>query len=73
VYELYFPELLKKHNCEIIKHLGELPALKESMSDDEKLKICKEVFHRLNDKSHPVRNNLYYMHSIPEIRIIEQK
>ena len=73
VYEIYFPELLKKHNREIIKHLGELPELKEGMSDDEKLKICKAVFNRLDDKSHPVRNNLFYMNSIPEIRIIEGK
>ena len=73
VYELYFPELLKKHNREIIKHLGELPELKEGMSDDEKMKICKAVFNRLDDKSHPVRNNLFYMNSIPEIRIIEGK
>jgi len=73
VYELYFPDLLKKHNREIIKHLGELPEFTDSMSDEQKMKICKKVFDRLNDKEHPVRVNLFYMNSIPEIAIIEGK
>ena len=73
VYELYFPELLKKHNREIIKHLGELPEFTDGMSDEHKMKICKKVFDRLNDKEHPVRINLFYMNSIPEIAIIEGK
>jgi hypothetical protein len=73
VYELYFPELLKKHNREIIKHLGELPEFTDSMSDEQKMNICKKVFDRLNDKEHPVKVNLFYMSSIPEIAIIEGK
>jgi len=72
VYELYFPELLKKHNCEIIKHLGELPEFTDGMSDEEKMKICKKVFERLNEAAHPVRINLDKMkEEISEIRIIE--
>ena len=72
VYELYFPELLKKHNREIIKHLGELPEYTDSMSDEQKMKICKKVFDRLNDKEHPARVNLEKMkEEIKEIRIIE--
>jgi len=71
VYELYFPELLKKHNCEIIQHLGELPEFTDNMSDEQKMKICQEVFHRLHDKEHLVKINLLRMKSIPEIRIIE--
>lgn len=72
VYELYFPELLKKHNREIIRHLGELPEFTDSMSDEQKMKICKMVFDRLNDKEHPVRINLEKMkEEIKEIRIIE--
>ncbi len=73
VYELYFPELLKKHNREIIKHLGELPEFTDKMSDEKKMNICKEVFNRLNEKEHSVRINLFYMNSIPEIAIIEGK
>ncbi|MDK2841469.1 MAG: adenine-specific DNA-methyltransferase [Anaerophaga sp.] len=72
VYELYFPELLKKHNREIIQHLGELPEFTEGMNDEQKMNICKKVFDRLNDKEHPVRINLEKMkEEIPEIRIIE--
>jgi len=72
VYELYFPELLKKHNREIIKHLGELPEFTDGMSDEQKMKICKKVFDRLNDAAHPVRVNLGKMkEEIKEIRIIE--
>lgn len=73
VYELYFPELLQKHNREIIKYLGELPEFTDNMTDEQKMKICKKVFDRLNVKEHPVRINLFYMNSIPEIRIIEGK
>ncbi len=72
VYELYFPELLKKHNREIIKHLGELPELTDGMSDEQKMDICKKVFDRLYAKEHPVRVNLEKMkEEIKEIRIIE--
>jgi len=72
VYELYFPELLKKRNREIIKYLGELPEFTEDMSDEQKMQICKKVFDRLNDKEHPVRVNLEKMkEEIKEIRIIE--
>lgn len=72
VYELYFPELLKKHNREIIQHLGELPEFIDGMHDEQKMKICKKVFARLNDKEHPVKINLDKMkEEIPEIAIIE--
>jgi hypothetical protein len=72
VYELYFPELIKKHNCEIIEHLGELPELTEEMSDEQKMEISKEAFDRLNDDNHPVKINLKKMkEEIQEIRIIE--
>ena len=73
VYELYFPELIKKHKREIIQHLGELPEFTDKMSDEQKMKICKTVFNRLNDREHAVRVNLFYMSSIPEIAIIEGK
>ena len=73
VYELYFPELLKKHKRQIISHLGELPEFSDNMTDNHKMAICKQVFARLNYKGHPVRNNLFYLDSIPEIAIIEGK
>ena len=73
VYELYFPELIQKHKREIIQHLGELPELTDKMNDEKKIQIIRTGFERLNQKEHPVRVNLFYMDSIPEIRIIEGK
>lgn len=73
VYELYFPELIKKYKREIIQHLGELPEFTDKMSDEQKMKICKTVFNRFNEREHLVRVNLFYMNSIPEIAIIEGK
>ena len=73
VYDLYFPGLLKQHNRDIIQHIGKLPAFEKDMSDADKMEICQSVFKRLDDKSHPVRNNLFYMDSIPEIALIEGK
>ena len=73
VYELYFPDLLKKHNREIIKHMGELPEIMDYMNDEQKLSIIMKVFNRLNETEHPVRRNLFFMNSIPEIAIIEGK
>lgn len=71
VYELYFPELIKKHKREIIQHLGELPEFTDKMSNEQKMNICKKVFNRLYDREHPVRVNLEGMKQIPEIRMIE--
>ena len=71
VYELYFPELLRQHNRRIIEHLGELPALEDDRSDKEKMEIITKVYDRLNHKEHPVRNNLFYMKNIEEIKIME--
>jgi len=73
VYELYFPELIQKHNREIIQHLGELPEFTDNMSDEQKMIICQTVYNRLNESEHPVRVNLLQMNSIPEIAIIEGK
>jgi adenine-specific DNA-methyltransferase len=71
VYELYFPNLLKEHNRNIIEYLGELPEFTDSTSNNEKEKIINTVFKRLDDKDHPVRNNLFYMRNIEEIATIE--
>jgi adenine-specific DNA-methyltransferase len=73
VYELYFPDLLKQHDRQIIKHLHVLPELKTARSNKEKLMICREVFQTLNDKTHAVRNNIFYLNSIPQIAMIEDQ
>lgn len=73
IYELYFKELLEKHKRDIIKYIDEIPQINDNMSAKNKMKIIKDVFDKLNEKNHPVRINLFYMDSIPEIRIIEGK
>lgn len=71
VYETYFPDLLKKFNREISINIGELKPILNKMSSEEKDKIIDLEFNRLDDKTHPVRNNLYYLKSIEEIATIE--
>lgn len=73
VYELYFPELLQKNKRTVIEHIGELPAFTENTADSLKQEIIDAVFKRLDNKKHPVRNNLFYMSNIEEIAIIEGK
>lgn len=73
VYEIYFKEKIQKADREIIKHLGKLKPITKEMTYEEKLKIIKSEFERLYDKNHPVRNNLFYMDTIEEVRIIEGK
>lgn len=71
VYELYFPELLQKHQRTITEHLGELPSLTHLREESEQINVVETVFNRLNDKTHPVRNNLFFMKNIKEIALIE--
>ena len=72
VYELYFSEELKTANKEILKHLGNLKPITDSMSPEEKLAIIQSEFERLYDPNHPVRNNLETLDSIEEVRIIKE-
>lgn len=72
IYELYFPAELKSANKEIIKHLGNLKPINDSMSDEEKLAVIQSEFERLYDPNHPVRNNLETLDSIEEVRIIKE-
>lgn len=73
IYDLYFNEILKQHDREIIKHLEQLPTINDNINSSQNLDIVKSVFDRFNDNNHPIRNNLFYLDSIPEIRMIEGK
>ena len=73
VYELYFKEEIKKANCEIIKHLDNLPCITDKMSNKQKEEIVNKVYTELSDKNHPVCKNLKKMKKeVEEVRIIEQ-
>jgi hypothetical protein len=71
VFELYFEELLKKENIEIIKYLNNLINISNT-PDKEKLKIIKETFDKLNNPKHPLKNNLLNLDKIPEIKVIKE-
>lgn len=70
-YELYFEEILKKSEKDILKHLTNLKDINNYKTDEEKLNVITNEFNILDDIKHPVRNNLFFMDSIEEIRIIE--
>jgi hypothetical protein len=66
VYELYFPEALKQANMTLFEYLGNLPMLQEG----EEESIIEVVFQRLVHKEHPMRNNLFYLQTIKEVKTI---
>ncbi|HPH17570.1 MAG TPA: TaqI-like C-terminal specificity domain-containing protein [Haliscomenobacter sp.] len=66
VYELYLPEQLQEAKLSIFEHLGMLPPLEKGHEAD----IIEAVFQRLFDKTHKVRNALFYLRIIPEVRLI---
>lgn len=71
VYELYFPELLKNNNRDILQYLQDIQPI-DNYSSDEKIKeIIDSEFKRLDDNKHPVKNNLFFMKNLEEIEIIE--
>ncbi len=73
VYELYFPEIFQENNCMVVDHLGELSPLTENMNGEERQRLISSVFDRLNDKEHPVFNNLMMMNSLYPVSTIEAK
>ena len=71
VFELYFKDEIKKAGRDILKYLTELQPIIDDMSDEQKMQVITKTFNELYDKNHPVRQNLYYMDTIEEIRIIK--
>lgn len=70
VFELYFPEKLKKVGKDILQHLGNQVPLTKDMSEERRLAVILSEFERLYDPNHPVRNNLETLDSVEEVRII---
>ena len=71
VYELYFPDEVKKAKKERKAHLGNLTSLSDHMTDQEKLDFIQEEFNRLYDPNHPVRNHIETLDRIPLVRTIQ--
>ncbi|MFH2108540.1 MAG: N-6 DNA methylase [Chrysiogenia bacterium] len=71
VFELYFPGKIKAANAEVLKHLTNLPELKDDWSDEQKMKIIKKVNQELSNPKHPVSIAMEKQKNVPEVRIIE--
>jgi hypothetical protein len=70
IYEIYFEESLHKSNKYIIKYLSDLPRLTHNSAED--FQVIVNEFNRLSLKDNPVQQNLYYLDSIDEIRLIKE-
>ncbi|MFA4909974.1 MAG: hypothetical protein WC649_02835 [Desulfobacteria bacterium] len=71
VYELYLPDEIKAAGCEVMKHLGNLPELKDGWSNEQKRQTIEKVYRELSDPGHPVSMAMEKMKTVPEVRIIE--
>lgn len=70
VYELYLPDEIKAGGAEVLKHLGNLPELKEGQ-EEKNLKTIEKVFKELSDPKHPIGAALLKLLTIEEVNIIE--
>jgi hypothetical protein len=70
VYELYLPEEIKAAGAEVLKHLCNLPELKEGQ-DEKNLKTIEKVYKELSDPKHPISAALLKLLTIEEVNIIE--
>ena len=72
IFQAYFEEEIKKANKEVVKNLGSLKKVDDTMSDEKILSIIQSEFNRLYDPNHPVRNNIETLDSVEEVRIIKE-
>ena len=70
VYELYLPAEIKVGGAEVLKHLNNLPELKEGL-DEQNLKTIEKVYKELSDPKHPISAALLKLLTIEEVNIIE--
>ena len=70
IYELYLPEEIKAGGAEVLKHLGNLPELKEGQ-DEKNLRTIEKVYKELSDPKHPISAALLKLLTIEEVNIIE--
>ena len=70
VYELYFKDLLMEVKRDVLRHIIPLPALPSDKNVSIKDNFIKEIYQKIFNKEHPIRNALFYMNSIEEIKEI---
>lgn len=74
VYELYLPEAIQNANCEVLKHLNNLPGLRDGEDEEttkKNLKTIEKIYAALSDLKHPVSIALQKMQEVEEVKIIE--
>jgi len=73
VYELFFPDKFEKKGWSIINNIIDLENIVDLTSNNDKLKIIKYKFDKLYDSKNTIRNIIFYLDSIEEIRKIEKR
>lgn len=70
VMELYLSKELHEHDTYFMRHLlsENLPNIDTIKGD--KIQTLREIFNRLFDKNHPIRVGIFFLDSIPVVRII---
>jgi hypothetical protein len=70
IMELYLPEELHAANKYFMTHLEteKLPKLDEI--SENAMESLRSIFNRLFKKDHPIRENLFFLDSVPVVRII---
>lgn len=81
VYELYLPEAIQNANCEVLKHLNNLPELparppggrdgEDEETTKKNLKTIEKVYAALSDPKHQVSIAMQKMQEVEEVKIIE--
>lgn len=73
VYELFFSNEFKKRNWSLLKNLTELKRIDDIEHSWTKLTYVTDFFDLVYNKEHPVRNIIFYLDSIEEIKKIENQ
>ena len=71
VYELYLPEEIKAAGCNVLEHLVSLPALKDELDTEQKLKAIERVYKQFSSPTHPISTVLLKLLNVEEVKIIE--
>ena len=62
---------IKATKGEVLKHLSDLPELKDDWSDEKKVKTIEKVYQELSNPNHPVAIAMERQKTVKEVRIIE--
>jgi len=69
-FELFFPVRVQNSNSEILKHMADLPVLKNDWSNETKLRAIQNFYSVCSSSSHPISMAIKQQASLSEMRII---